>query len=135
MKNTTFFERIMQIIDFYNIKSVNSFAKTYLNYDSSERINRLKDENKKPSIEILEDISNKFEDVNIDWLVTGRGEMLRKNNIGHRTNGNNSPISGNIEIQICKSELDLANTKILYLEKIIKDKEDIIQILKNERRT
>jgi hypothetical protein len=68
-------------------------------------------------------------------LLTGRGEMLRNDNIGHRTNGDHSPISGNIEIQACKSELDVANIKISYLEKIIKDKEEIIQILKNEYRT
>ena len=63
MKNTTIFERILQIIEFYNIKSVNSFAKDYLKYDSSEKINRLKDGTQRPSFEILEDITNKFEDI------------------------------------------------------------------------
>lgn len=72
-----FFERLLQIIDYYNIKSINSFAKDYLKYDSSEKINRLKDKNKLPSIKIIEDISNTFENINIDWLVTGRGQMLR----------------------------------------------------------
>lgn len=35
----------------------------------------------------LETISNKFPELNIDWLVTGRGEML---NIPHVTASNNS---------------------------------------------
>jgi len=77
MKNTTFFERILKIIDYHNIKSVNSFAKEYLGYESSEKINRLKDTNKKPSFEILDDISNKFENIDMNWLLTGRGDMLK----------------------------------------------------------
>ncbi len=76
-KNTNFFERILQIIEFYNIKSVNSFAKNYLQYDSSEKINRLKKENTNPSYEIIIDISNKFEGINIEWLLTGKGPMLK----------------------------------------------------------
>jgi len=77
MKKAGFFERILQVIEFYDIKSVNSFAKDYLNYDSSEKINRLKDKSKKPSFEILNDISNKFENVDMNWLVSGKGEMLK----------------------------------------------------------
>src|SRR5574344_620371 len=77
-KKSNFFERLLQILDLYGIKTINSFAKDYLNYSSSEKINRLKDETKRPSYEILEDISNKFENIDMNWLVTGRGEMLRK---------------------------------------------------------
>ena len=76
-KKSNFFERISQIIDYYGIKNVNSFAKEYLGYDSSEKINRLKKENAKPSFEILNDISNKFEYINVEWLLTGRGNMLK----------------------------------------------------------
>lgn len=72
-----FFDRIRKIIDYYGIKSVNSFAKDYLNYKSSEKINRLKDNNAYPSYEILHDISIKFEEIDPDWLLTGRGNMLR----------------------------------------------------------
>lgn len=79
MKNTTIFERILQIIEFYNIKSVNSFAKDYLKYDSSEKINRLKDGTKRPSFEILEDITNNFEDIDANWLLSGKGNMLKSN--------------------------------------------------------
>ena len=59
-----FFERIQKIIDYYKIKSVNSFAKDYLKYKSSEKINRLKGKNALPSYEILHDISIKFENIN-----------------------------------------------------------------------
>jgi transcriptional regulator with XRE-family HTH domain len=54
------------------------------------------------------------------------------NNIGHKTTGHHSPISGNIEINNCKSELEKANLHIEYLEKTIKDKEEIINLLKSK---
>lgn len=75
---SNFFERILQLLDYYGIKNINTLAKDYLLYDSSEKINRLKDPNKKPSVDILEDFSNTFENLDINWLLTGRGEMLRK---------------------------------------------------------
>lgn len=80
-KNTIFFERILQIIDYYGIKNVNIFAKDYLGYTSSEKINRLKDDSKKPSFEILDDISNKFENIDMNWLITGHGFMLKDSNM------------------------------------------------------
>lgn len=76
-KKSNFFDRISQIIDFYEIKNVKSFACDYLGYKSPQKINRLKEDGTSPSYEILNDISNKFENVNPDWLLTGKGEMLR----------------------------------------------------------
>jgi hypothetical protein len=73
-----FFERILRIMDFYGIKSVNSLAKEWLKYDSSEKINRLKDATKNPSYEILKDISNIFIEIDANWLITGNGEMLKE---------------------------------------------------------
>jgi len=75
-KNSDFFERILQITEYYKIKNVNSFAKDWLNYSSPEKIYRLKEENKSPSYEILQNISNKFENINMNWLLTGKGNML-----------------------------------------------------------
>lgn len=75
-KYTNIFERLMYISDYYGFKSVNNFAKIGLGYKSSEKINRLKKPNTKPSVDILLDISNKFEDVNLRWLLTGKGNIL-----------------------------------------------------------
>jgi hypothetical protein len=77
-KKSTFFERISQVIDYYKIKNVKSFACDYLGYNSSQKINRLKEKNTSPSYEILNDISNKFENINPEWLLTGKGKMLRQ---------------------------------------------------------
>lgn len=80
VKNSNFFERLTQVIDFYNIKSINSFAVDYLNYDSSEKINRLKKASAKPSFDILKDISNRFDNINMNWLISGQGNMLNDEN-------------------------------------------------------
>lgn len=77
-KYSNYFERIMQIIEYKGFSSVNDFAKNGLKYASSEKINRLKDKNKHPSVEILLDISNMFEDINPEWLLTGKGSMIKE---------------------------------------------------------
>lgn len=70
------FERLMKISDFKGYNSVNDFAKNGLGYASSEKLNRLKDPTKRPSFDIIEDVSNKFVDINVRWIVTGKGEMI-----------------------------------------------------------
>jgi hypothetical protein len=49
-----------------------------LGYASSEKINRLfRKDGAKPGFDIVEDIANKFVEINTEWLVTGRGDMLK----------------------------------------------------------
>ncbi len=78
MEMNVFYKRISQISEYKGFNSVNKFALDGLNYASSEKINRLKKENASPSIEIIIDITNKFEEINPEWLLTGSGEMLRE---------------------------------------------------------
>jgi phage repressor protein C with HTH and peptisase S24 domain len=80
-KNQTFFDRILQIIEFKGINSVNEFAINYLKYDAPQKINRLKKEGANPSYEIILDIVNKFEDINPQWLLTGEGEMTKNSQL------------------------------------------------------
>jgi hypothetical protein len=79
----------------------------------------------------LQKISNVYPELDIDWLKTGAGEMLH-HHIGHTTLGDNSPINGDIEINTCKAALGMANTKIEYLEQRLKDKDEIIELLKKQ---
>jgi len=74
--NSTFFDRILQIANNQGYKNINDFAKNGLGYSSSQKLNRLKDPETKPSLDIIEDISNKFEGINLDWMIFGRGAML-----------------------------------------------------------
>jgi len=48
-----------------------------LGYNSPQKLYRLfNTENAAPSVQIIEDIANKFEDLNLNWLFTGHGKML-----------------------------------------------------------
>lgn len=68
--------RIKELMSYYSINSL-SLSKE-LGYKSSEKISRLfREKGAKPSYDIIYDISNKFE-INTDWLITGRGSMLRE---------------------------------------------------------
>ncbi|MCK0203330.1 hypothetical protein MWN41_09935 [Ornithobacterium rhinotracheale] len=83
-KKSNLFEKITQISEHYGYNSINDFSINGLGYTSSEKINRLKDPNKKPSIDIINDISNKFE-INLNWLLNDIGEMV----IGQKPNMQN----------------------------------------------
>lgn len=68
---------VLRIKEFMEYKSLNSLTLAKeLGYKSSEKLSRLfRDGNAKPSYDIIYDISNMFE-INVDWLITGRGTML-----------------------------------------------------------
>lgn len=66
-------------MSYYSINSL-TLSKE-LGYKSSEKISRLfRDGGAKPSYDIIYDISNKFE-INTDWLITGRGSMLKSEGV------------------------------------------------------
>lgn len=73
-----YYKRIEKVSEHLGYKSINSFSKEGLAYSSAEKINRLKKEGSKPSIDILLDITNKFDQINPSWLLSGKGEMLNK---------------------------------------------------------
>lgn len=51
-----------------------------LGYKSPQKLYRLfNTENASPSCQIIEDISEKFYDLNLNWLFTGRGQMIASN--------------------------------------------------------
>lgn len=96
--NNDVVSRIKELMNYHSMNSL-SFSKE-LGYKSSEKISRLfRDGGAKPSYDIIYDISNKFE-INTDWLVTGRGQMLR-----------NADVEQNPEVQVENntSELMLLN--------------------------
>jgi hypothetical protein len=95
-ESTNFFERLTQLYELKGFKSLNDFAKNGLGYASSEKLNRLRDASKNPSIDIVLDITNKFEQIDTDWLLTGKGEMLKepKTYTQQRLKLKNSPEAG-----------------------------------------
>ena len=68
--------RLKQWMDSENLTSYRLSAE--LGYKGSEKISRLfRDEEVLPSIGLLEDISKKYDYFNLDWVITGEGDMLK----------------------------------------------------------
>jgi len=71
---STIFDRILFVLEKKGFKNVAELAEK-LGYSSPQKIYRLKqEENSKPSYDILLDFSNKFEDLNLRWFITGKGD-------------------------------------------------------------
>lgn len=67
-------ERLKAIIDHYSV-TPNEFAKR-LGYDRADKIYNILKGKFFPSFEILRDITNNFVGVNIDYILTGKGDMV-----------------------------------------------------------
>jgi hypothetical protein len=122
----TFFKRLLQVIEFQEFKNINDFALNGLKYDSSSKLNRLKDEKNKPSVEILLDIANYFPNINIHWLITGNGNMLLSN---YEAVPNN--LREPNEVYKLEASLQLTENYATLKENIIL-KDDIIKSLKEK---
>ena len=79
-ENSNFFERTEEIAKNYGYDTITELARA-LGYASPEKLHRLKKENAKPSVDILQDLTNKFEDLNLSWYITGQGSFNKKTTI------------------------------------------------------
>lgn len=74
--------RLKQFIDDKGIGVID--LALLLGYSSPQKLYRLfNTENASPSVQIIEDISNKFEDLNLNWLFTGKGKMYNPTNVDY----------------------------------------------------
>lgn len=71
IEHTNIFERIKEVSKMYGYSSINKFALDGLGFNSSEKINRLKDPAKKPSFDLITSINDKFPEVDMNWLIGG----------------------------------------------------------------
>lgn len=66
-------DRLRQIIEYYNI-SVNAFS--VKNGINESTIRKILTENTSIRSDNLAKIAENFPEINLDWLITGRGEMI-----------------------------------------------------------
>lgn len=101
--------------------------------------------NKGVNSDLIEKITIAYPIVNIDWLITGRGEMLKPTSENNSRNvHNNGKISGGVvtgdnndnNVPICApissdsdQEILLLKARISHLEEMLKEKERFIQVL------
>jgi hypothetical protein len=120
MKNENSNPLAQRIMDFINLKELEipDFSKQ-LGYKQPEKLYRLFRKGKaNPSVEIISDISNSFEDLNIKWLLTGIGNPL--------INENSFLIEKDIIIQSLKEKISIKNRRILELKAQVKLLEDLV---------
>jgi hypothetical protein len=124
-------ERFKNVIDFLIANRIIRNQQQFVEEIHSDKATVSQIKNGKLNIpnEMFEKITNSFPCISLDWLKEEKGEMLKINGVGHSTFGNFSPIKGNIEINSCLAELEKEKQKNTYLERIIKDKEQIIELL------
>jgi len=130
--------RLRQLIESKDFKSANEFA-LGLGYDSSEKIGRLlRDPKNKPSFEILQDIANKFPDVDMNWLITGTNKIETNLFVGanepespynavHRDNATVGRESETLTVKLELGSFKELNKKVDMLE------QRLIRIEKNQK--
>lgn len=85
MKLPSVNQRIKDVIDYYCHSNEMAFSKEI--GVSQPRINRLFNIDKRsgkyplPSFEIIQSVINMFVDISPEWLIVGKGEMIKKNSI------------------------------------------------------
>lgn len=135
--NSNFFERLDTLCQLKSIAGIPELAKK-MGYSSPEKLYRLKrtkpnsSELNNPSFDILVDLANMFEDLNMRWLITGRGEVLLKDKAIQpiKTHfGENSLFLNEDEVPyITKSDVSKIVELARQLPKLIREKKIKIEI-------
>ncbi len=73
-------DRITQLIDFKANKNQKKFAEM-IDFAPQVISNIVSGRKSKPSFDVLNAISSTFVDINNEWLLTGKGEMLKVDNV------------------------------------------------------
>lgn len=128
-------ERLRQLIDYYNI-SANLFSQKI--GVSEGAIRKILTQDTTIRSDTLEKISQNFADINMDWLITGRGEMFRsqvQNVNGHHNtatmNGDIHQSTGDNDTQRLDSLLE-ANRKLIDQHaELIRQQGELIEIIKS----
>ena len=137
-------ERIIQFIDLKGVKKehfYNKIGMTSANFRGKAKETPI-------NSTAIENILSEFPDLNLDWLITGKGEMTKMStqivkNEGTTNNQNNinAPVEGNITIpqnemyNIIEIQRELNNiikTSQEQLSESQKQVSDLIEILKNK---
>lgn len=71
--------RLKEFIEYLNVNT-NEFAKR-LGYERSDKVYFVINGKTKPSFDMIQDITKTFVELNIEWLISGEGEMIKKGNL------------------------------------------------------
>lgn len=117
-KTTNIKERILQIAEFKGIskeKFTENLNQKYANYKGISK-------KSSPSSDVLVEILSKYPEINLEWLLTGKGEML-KNEV-------KKPTEADSELSVTQKELIETQRKLI--EKLEEENKELKQ---NKSRT
>lgn len=119
-----------ELLDYLKL-SASSFAKS-IGYDSPNRIYYILRFRNGVSKEVAKDITDAYPDVNYNWLLTGKGEMLKTGNIHVVGDGNisNTGITGGDVAMGTDQEVTILKKRIKELEAEVKELKNDKAILK-----
>ena len=113
---------------YLKVSKIEVFARM-LGYERGTKLGRLIKVDRKtgkmgnPSYEIVRDIANKFEEINPEWLLTGKGEMLKSGEGPSLLNENTPKYGGELKKEwISKDVFDI----------VIKSKDEQIKTLEEQ---
>jgi transcriptional regulator with XRE-family HTH domain len=87
----------------------------------------------KPNIEVIAKLKNKHANLNLDWLITGKGEMLIKHQNSVHDDLNSSGTSEPLLKYGCKELLEEKDKRIKTLEEMVQIQKETIKRLEKER--
>jgi hypothetical protein len=81
--------------------------------------------------EILEKISMIYKDLNLTWLITGKGSMINESGYAHVSRSSNL-LEAETEYSSADQTIRLLKEKIALLENALADKEKIIRLMESK---
>ena len=71
-----FINRLQTIMDYYSVNA--SYLADYIGVPRSS-ISHILSQRNKPSLDLILKITEKFSEIDLDWLILGKGEFPKKN--------------------------------------------------------
>lgn len=136
-------DRIIQLIDFKANKNQKKFAEM-IDFAPQVISNIVSGRKSKPSFDVLNAISSTFVDINNEWLLTGKGEMLKEPvppavSFSQRQENDKYIVSLEKQIALLEKNISLLEKENAYLEQRLelaelKDKEAMALKIRKQRK-
>lgn len=110
-------KRIQEIVDYYGM-SYNSFAIS-IGMLNGTSIKRIVDDNRNPQNQTLNKISSAYPEINMHWINTGEGTMIK----GDKIKLDNDDLTVTAQQIYCKLDEDSAMYKDMLSNKLKEDRE------------
>lgn len=122
-------QRFKRIIDTSEI-TVQDFAKSIS--QSSQSIYNYIGGKTTPKVDIAEAVLKQYPNLNAHWLLTGEGNMWKEGTGDHIHQSNVGVRNRNEVNKGMNGDLGSCLEKVKLLEKMVKDKEELIELLKKK---